>query len=181
MRRAHSHQAADHVALAHLHVSRTARFISRCRADAAWPIPRRDWCRENSTAPPRSYSKIMRAAAGMIAAAGMALSRKMWCRRSRAICLAAAMIRLEAAGYPVVLHCHDECVCEVPAAAARSRQIPGAPDRIAGLGGRPADRRQSLERPTLRKNRSARATRKCSYTAANQWRKSTRRDTGPPR
>jgi hypothetical protein len=32
--------------------------------------------------------------------------------------LAAAMVRLEAAGFPVVLHCHDECVCEVPAAIA---------------------------------------------------------------
>lgn len=28
--------------------------------------------------------------------------------------LAAAMLRLDAAGYAIILHCHDECVCEVP-------------------------------------------------------------------
>ena len=28
--------------------------------------------------------------------------------------LALALLRLEEAGYPVVMHCHDEAICEVP-------------------------------------------------------------------
>jgi DNA polymerase len=51
--------------------------------------------------------------------------------------LAAAMIRLESAGFPVILHCHDECVCEVPAAAddhARFlKLLTELPDWAAGL------------------------------------------------
>jgi DNA polymerase len=52
--------------------------------------------------------------------------------------LAAAMLRLEGAGFPVVLHCHDECVCEVPASAAGDRDrflklLTELPDWAAGL------------------------------------------------
>jgi Toprim domain-containing protein/CHC2-type zinc finger protein len=51
--------------------------------------------------------------------------------------LAAAMIRLEAAGFPVVLHCHDECVCEVPIATADPARflelLTKLPDWAAGL------------------------------------------------
>ena len=29
-------------------------------------------------------------------------------------CLGVTILRLETAGYPVVFHIHDECICEVP-------------------------------------------------------------------
>ena len=52
--------------------------------------------------------------------------------------LAASMQRLEAAGYPVVLHVHDEIVCEVPATTAGDRNkflklLTELPDWAAGL------------------------------------------------
>ena len=51
--------------------------------------------------------------------------------------LACAMVRLEAAGFPVVLHCHDEAVCEVPedqADEARFLELMTAlPDWAEGL------------------------------------------------
>ena len=37
--------------------------------------------------------------------------------------LAAAMLRVEAAGYPIVLHVHDEIVCEVPIGFGSTRRI----------------------------------------------------------
>jgi Protein of unknown function (DUF3987)/Bifunctional DNA primase/polymerase, N-terminal/Primase C terminal 2 (PriCT-2) len=51
--------------------------------------------------------------------------------------LAAAMLRLEAAGFPVVLHCHDEAVCEVPEDQADEARFLGLmtapPDWAEGL------------------------------------------------
>jgi DNA polymerase len=50
--------------------------------------------------------------------------------------LAAAMQRLEAAGNPVVMHCHDELVCEVPAPGdveAFTKLMIAAPDWASDL------------------------------------------------
>ena len=52
--------------------------------------------------------------------------------------LAAAIVRLEAAGYPVVLHVHDEVVCEVPIGGSHSleefkRLLVEAPAWAAGM------------------------------------------------
>jgi hypothetical protein len=51
--------------------------------------------------------------------------------------LAAAMLRLEAAGYPVVLHVHDEVVCELPVGEGSleefKRLVEQAPDWAAGM------------------------------------------------
>jgi DNA polymerase len=51
--------------------------------------------------------------------------------------LAAALLRLEAAGYPIVLHCHDEAVAEVPKGFGGEeeflRLMTALPDWAAGL------------------------------------------------
>ena len=47
-----------------------------------------------------------------------------------------AMPRLEAAGYPIVMHTHDEFVCEVPDGSGLARGIPGASSRNPRAGRR---------------------------------------------
>lgn len=38
-------------------------------------------------------------------------------------CLAEAMFRLEAAGFPIVFHVHDEVICEVPVGVSSAEEL----------------------------------------------------------
>ena len=54
--------------------------------------------------------------------------------------LADAMLRIEAAGYPIVLHVHDELVCRGAGRLRQHRRIHPPDDAQAGLGAGAADR-----------------------------------------
>ena len=50
------------------------------------------------------------------------------------------MLRIEAAGYPIVLHVHDEIVCEVPIGFGSTEEFTRLMTRKPSLGARSADR-----------------------------------------
>ena len=59
--------------------------------------------------------------------------------------LAAAMLRVEAAGYPIVLHVHDELVCEVPIGFGNVEEFTHLMTRRPSLGSGAADCSQCLD------------------------------------
>ena len=59
------------------------------------------------------------------------------------------MLRIEAAGYPIVLHVHDEIVCEVPIGFGSVEEFTRVDDAQASLGAGSADRSQRLDRAAL--------------------------------
>ena len=63
--------------------------------------------------------------------------------------LVEAMQRIEAAGYPIVLHCHDEIVAEVPEGSADTEEFTRLMTQVPELGIGAADRGRRLERTPL--------------------------------
>ena len=59
--------------------------------------------------------------------------------------LADAMLRIEAAGYPIVLHVHDEIVCEVPIGFGSAEEFTHLMTRKPSLGAGAADRSTRLD------------------------------------
>ena len=67
--------------------------------------------------------------------------------------LVEAMFRIEAAGYPITMHVHDEFVCEVPIGFGSDRRVHRSDDAQTVLGAGSADRSQRLARTSLRQTR----------------------------
>ena len=67
-----------------------------------------------------------------------------------------ALFNLDAAGFDIVLHVHDEIVAEVdPANVERDREFKRCMLRGAGVGRRSAARGQGARRPALHQSRRA--------------------------
>jgi len=84
--------------------------------------------------------------------------------------LAAAMLRIEAAGYPVVLHVHDEIICEVLEGSGSVEDFHHLMTIVPDCGGGIADRGQSLDPSALRQEQSRagdRKTRTRNYERCN--------------
>ena len=60
------------------------------------------------------------------------------------------MQRVEAAGYPIVLHVHDEIICEVPEGFGSTEDLTRIYDPRAVLGADVADRSEGVDRPAVR-------------------------------
>ena len=63
--------------------------------------------------------------------------------------LAEAMLRIEAAGYPIVLHVHDEIVCRGAERLRQPRRVHQIDDAQASLGVGAADCGSGVDREAL--------------------------------